>query len=78
MTLEEDYKGRIMFVFRCLSFELTEKPLSSLIANAAESGLSYETNPNPRDRPVSFSTMILTLRRLPYGTKSWYISTLVK
>lgn len=47
------------------SAELTANPFSSLMAIAAESGESYETNPNPRLLPVSFSTMIRTLSKFP-------------
>jgi hypothetical protein len=45
--------------------KLTANPFSSLMAIAAESGESYETNPNPRLLPVSFSTIIRTLSKFP-------------
>lgn len=44
---------------------LTTNPFNSLIARAAASGLSYETNPKPLLLPVSFSTIILTLKSVP-------------
>ena len=57
---------------------LTANPFNSLMAIAADSGESYDTNPKPRLRPESLSTMIRTLSKLPYGENKWYMSRLVK
>jgi hypothetical protein len=59
-------------------FKLTANPFNSFIAKAADSGESYDTKPNPRLRPVSFSTIILTLNKFPYKQNNLYISRLVK
>src|SRR5580704_7466086 len=53
----------------------TDDPFNAVMAFSPSSLLAISTKPNPRDRPVSRSVMMLTRSTCPNGSNSWRSSS---